>query len=134
VPTLGIVSIRAITRYVWRFTTGLLQCGDSMRWFQNSVKFLAIFPAAYFEVMRLVRAVAPRSATCDLAVVNGYDLFAASRPVRSDDRTERSRGSELAHVCGTRRLANAGYRSGPEKEKSKKSERNSAKSIGGMWL
>ena len=52
------------------------------------------------------------------------------RHVRSDGRTERSRGGELAYVRGARRLKDAGYRAGPEREKSERSEWNSAKSMG----
>ena len=43
------------------------------------------------------------------------------RRVSSDYRTERSRGGELAHVCGARRLEGAGYKSEPEREKSERS-------------
>ena len=46
---------------------------------------------------------------------------------RSDDRTERSRRRELAHVSGARRLDDAGWGFGPDGEKSERSECNSAK-------
>jgi hypothetical protein len=57
-----------------------------MRWFQNSVKFLAVFLVAYLEVVSLVRTVAPGFATRDLAVVHRYALFAAA------NRTSTPRG------------------------------------------
>src|SRR5579863_8692986 len=49
------------------------------------------------------------------------------RRLRSDNRRERSRRRELAHVSGARRLENAGGKFGPEGEKSERSEWNSAK-------
>ena len=49
------------------------------------------------------------------------------RCLRSDDRTERPRRCELAHVSGARRLDDAGEWFGPEGEKSERSECNSAK-------
>ena len=75
-----------------------------MRRFQNSVKFLAVFPAAYLEVVSLVRIVAPGSATRDLAVVHGYALFAAA------NRTSTPRGgyfsvNHTAISCGSKRTA-----------------------------
>jgi hypothetical protein len=44
------------------------------------------------------------------------------RRLRSDDRTERSRGSQLAYVSGARRLEDAGGSFGLEGEKSERSE------------
>ena len=72
-----------------------------MRWFQNSVKFLAFSPAKYPEVVSSVRAVAPGSATRDLAVIHGYALFAAA------NRTSTPRGgyfpvNQPAISCGSK--------------------------------
>jgi len=49
------------------------------------------------------------------------------RRLRSDDRAERSRGGEFAHVSSARRLENAGEEFGPKGEKLERSECNSAK-------
>jgi hypothetical protein len=49
------------------------------------------------------------------------------RRLRSDDRRERARRREVAHICGARRLEDAGGISGSEGEKSERSECNSPK-------
>ena len=49
------------------------------------------------------------------------------RRLRSDDRRERPRRRELAHISGAQRLEDAGERFGPERDKSERSEWNSAK-------
>ncbi|MGD0157487.1 MAG: hypothetical protein ABSB50_15425 [Terracidiphilus sp.] len=57
-----------------------------MKWFQNSVKFPAVFPATFREAVSLLLAGTPGFATRDLAIAYGYALFAAA------NRTSTPRG------------------------------------------